>query len=212
MIEWGPGFLAVVWYKLQLPPPPCPSASCLSLSVFLCVSGRASWREGRGYALSRIIRQQESLALYKLFKTLWGGATPPALFFLIYSIFFYIIQRVPYILCGNRQCQALLAGWWSLFWATFWLSSPICFSSPAPSSTKGKLRLFNYYIILRQFASQFPAKELSKAFFQMCYIQAILSTIWNRWQRSVSCYDWVVQKKPWYYHVADIQAMPTSGS
>ncbi len=31
------------------PPPPIPSANCLSFSVFLCVAGPASWRErGRG--------------------------------------------------------------------------------------------------------------------------------------------------------------------
>ncbi len=50
MIYRGPGFLAVV-IRLH---PPLPSASCRYFSVFLCVAGRAYWRErgGRGWAWS----------------------------------------------------------------------------------------------------------------------------------------------------------------
>jgi hypothetical protein len=45
---------------LAHPLPPLLSASCLSFSVFLCVAGRACWRE-RGWARSQIIRPRESL-------------------------------------------------------------------------------------------------------------------------------------------------------
>ncbi len=44
MIYRGPGFLAVVWFI----PPPLPSANCLSFSVFLCLAGRAYYRERGG--------------------------------------------------------------------------------------------------------------------------------------------------------------------
>ncbi len=60
-------------YELAPPPPrpPLPSASCLSFSVFLCVSGCAYWRErGRGWGRSQIIRPQESPVFYKSFNTL----------------------------------------------------------------------------------------------------------------------------------------------
>ncbi len=58
------------------PNPPLRSASFLSFSVFLCVVGRAYWRErgaGRGWTWSRIIQLQESLALYNrsIVYTLW---------------------------------------------------------------------------------------------------------------------------------------------
>ncbi len=46
MIYWGPGILAVVWFgSSKSQPPPPPSISCLSISVFLCVAGRAYWRK-----------------------------------------------------------------------------------------------------------------------------------------------------------------------
>jgi hypothetical protein len=64
---------------IRLHAPPLPNLShqqvCLSFSVFLCVAGPAYWwtkrGERRGRALSRIIRPQESLSLYKPFNTLW---------------------------------------------------------------------------------------------------------------------------------------------
>jgi len=46
-----------------------PPANCLSLSVLLCVTGRAYWRERGGR--SQIIRQRESLVLCKSLYTLW---------------------------------------------------------------------------------------------------------------------------------------------
>jgi hypothetical protein len=48
-------------YDLAHPPPLFPSASCLAFSVFLCIAGRAYWRErgGRGWARSHIIRPRE---------------------------------------------------------------------------------------------------------------------------------------------------------
>ncbi len=49
MIYRGPRFLAVAWFGSSTTPSPhyLPSASCLSFSVFLCVAGRAYWRERR---------------------------------------------------------------------------------------------------------------------------------------------------------------------
>ncbi len=52
-------------------PPPLPSASCFSVSVFLCVAGWAYWwRGGERWVWSQTIRPRESLALYKSFNTL----------------------------------------------------------------------------------------------------------------------------------------------
>jgi hypothetical protein len=73
MIYRAPSFLAVVWFGSSPTPFPIPfpSASCLSFSVFLCVAGRACWRE-RGRARgAKSYDHRESLALYKLFTTLW---------------------------------------------------------------------------------------------------------------------------------------------
>ncbi len=50
MIYRGSGYLAVMWFG-STPAPfplPLPSANCLSFSVFLCVFGRAYWRD-RGW-------------------------------------------------------------------------------------------------------------------------------------------------------------------
>ncbi len=63
-------------YRGAYYPPPFPpllAASCLSFSVFLCVAGRAYWRERglRVWTRNQIIRQRENLALYKAFNTLW---------------------------------------------------------------------------------------------------------------------------------------------
>ena len=54
-------------------PPPLTSASCLSFSVFLCVAGPhyMTEEEGEGVVVSRIIRPQGCLALYKSSNTLW---------------------------------------------------------------------------------------------------------------------------------------------
>jgi hypothetical protein len=54
MIYRGSGYLAVVWFgsKPAPFPLPFPSVNCLSFSVFLCVFGRAYWRErGEGVGL-----------------------------------------------------------------------------------------------------------------------------------------------------------------
>ncbi len=52
MIYRGPGFLPIVLFGSSPTPfPPLRSASCLSFSVFLCVAGRAYWREKRGDGL-----------------------------------------------------------------------------------------------------------------------------------------------------------------
>ncbi len=69
MVYIGPSFLAVVWFGSPPHPlpPPLPSASCLSFSVFLCVAYRAYWRERSGKG---VIRRRESLILYKSFITL----------------------------------------------------------------------------------------------------------------------------------------------
>jgi hypothetical protein len=77
IINSGPGFLVVVWFGY--PPNSSPlsrQVSYFSFSVFLCVAGRAHWREGawkgRGVR-SRIIRS-ESLVLCKSLNTLWALA------------------------------------------------------------------------------------------------------------------------------------------
>jgi hypothetical protein len=60
-------------WLLPHPLPPHPSSSCLCFSVFLCVAGRAYWQE-RGFegleevGEEPIIRQRDSLVLYKSFK------------------------------------------------------------------------------------------------------------------------------------------------
>jgi hypothetical protein len=60
--------------RLNAQPFPSSPVSKLSLFLSLPVCRRSSLLTGdggRGQALSRIIGQQESLALYKSFKTLW---------------------------------------------------------------------------------------------------------------------------------------------
>ncbi len=59
-------------YDLAPPPPPpsLMSASCLSISVSLCVAAdRSYWRERRGR--SQNIWRLDSLVLYKSYNTLW---------------------------------------------------------------------------------------------------------------------------------------------
>ncbi len=51
-----------------------PSARCLSFSVFLCVDRQAYWRERGRVGRSKIIRQRESLVLFKSLNTLWKEA------------------------------------------------------------------------------------------------------------------------------------------
>ncbi len=51
----------------DLAPPPLPSASGLSFSVFLCVAYRAYWRERWGKG---VIRRRDSLVLFKSFNNL----------------------------------------------------------------------------------------------------------------------------------------------
>jgi hypothetical protein len=59
------------YYLAPRPPlPPLQSACCLSFSVFLCVAFRAYCRERGKGGRSQIIRQRESLILYKSFNTL----------------------------------------------------------------------------------------------------------------------------------------------
>ncbi len=72
-----PGFLAVVWFGSS-PFPPSPHfpqspVSKLSLFPFLCVAGRAYWRERGGGEREAVIRRRESLVLYKSFYTLWDN-------------------------------------------------------------------------------------------------------------------------------------------
>ncbi len=69
MIFRGPGFLAVI----------CFGSTPTSFSVFLCVAGRAYWQEigGRGWVGSRIIRPEESPALYKSLNNIWSVEAPP---------------------------------------------------------------------------------------------------------------------------------------
>ncbi len=57
------------------PSSPLPSKKLVSLSQSSCVSPveLTEWRGGRGWAWSRILRLQESLALYKSFNSLWTG-------------------------------------------------------------------------------------------------------------------------------------------
>jgi len=66
MIYRGPDVLALVWFGSY--PYPFPWASCLSFLVFLCITGRA--KGGREWGRSQIIRQRESLALFRSFNTL----------------------------------------------------------------------------------------------------------------------------------------------
>ncbi len=57
MIYRGPGYLAVVWScsSPRQPPPPLPSASCLSFSVFLCVAQRGRRLEKRPNKEARLV-------------------------------------------------------------------------------------------------------------------------------------------------------------
>jgi hypothetical protein len=73
--------------------------SKLSLfSVFLCVAGRAYWREeGGGWARSQIKLPRESLALYKLFNTLW--------------VLFLFRGRNVYV-CWSLTCSIIRIIWW----------------------------------------------------------------------------------------------------
>ncbi len=50
------------------PFPPLPSTTCLSFSVFLCVTARAYCQDTGG---GRWAKSRESLALYKSFNTIW---------------------------------------------------------------------------------------------------------------------------------------------
>ncbi len=79
-IEWfiGPGFLAGGrMIRLHAHPfLPLSRQQLFSISQSSCVSRSAYWGE-RGWARSRIIRQQESWALYKSFNTLYPP--PPCL-------------------------------------------------------------------------------------------------------------------------------------
>ncbi len=68
MINRWPSFLAVVLIWLLPTPSPSP-VSKLTLSVFLCLAGRAYWR-GRWWGRSQIIQRRESPVLYKSFKNL----------------------------------------------------------------------------------------------------------------------------------------------
>jgi hypothetical protein len=64
----GQCFLVVVWFC----PPPLPSAVCYSLSVFLCVAGRASRTGGRkGGGGSQIIFGEKAGPRYFILTTLW---------------------------------------------------------------------------------------------------------------------------------------------
>jgi hypothetical protein len=71
MIYRWPCFLAVVWFGSS--PTPFLVTSCLSFSIFLCVAGRAYWRERgeRGWRRSQIIRGRESLVLSKNYSILF---------------------------------------------------------------------------------------------------------------------------------------------
>ncbi len=74
-IEW---FIECQAFLRSYDPPPLRSASCLSFLVFMCVAGPDYWGERggrRGRAWSRILRPQESLALFKSFNTLWPPCT-----------------------------------------------------------------------------------------------------------------------------------------
>ncbi len=70
MVHRGPGFLAVVWYGSFTTTPP--SASCLSFSVLLYAASRAYRWEVEGVGEEPIIRQRESLVLYKSLYSLVG--------------------------------------------------------------------------------------------------------------------------------------------
>ncbi len=71
IIYRGPDFLRSYDLAPRHPLPPS-TVGNVSLSVILCVAGRAYWREegGRGLAKRQIIRPWESLSLYKSFNTL----------------------------------------------------------------------------------------------------------------------------------------------
>ncbi len=66
----GPGFLAVVWFgSPPTPPHPLPSVDRRHTGS---LKKRDNLLTGYGWGRSQIIRPQESLVLYKSFKTLWS--------------------------------------------------------------------------------------------------------------------------------------------
>jgi hypothetical protein len=59
----GPGFLAIAWFGSSSAPLFCPSARCLSFSIFMCVPVDLTDGGGRGRARSQIIGPQETTEL-----------------------------------------------------------------------------------------------------------------------------------------------------
>jgi hypothetical protein len=71
--EWFTEDKAFLIWLLPHPLPLSPLVRCLSISVFLCVTGRADWREkreGRGKELYHTTARKSS-HLHKSFNTLW---------------------------------------------------------------------------------------------------------------------------------------------
>jgi hypothetical protein len=82
MIYRGPSFLTAVWLNSSPTPSSSSPLSKLSLFISLPVRRRSSLLAGEGgreWASSQIIRPWESLALYKLFNTLYGPPCNTAL-------------------------------------------------------------------------------------------------------------------------------------
>jgi hypothetical protein len=100
-------FEGAMWCYFCRLQPFLPSASCLSFSVFLCVTGRASsGRAGVGWARSQIILRRESLVLHKSFNTLWYRVTS---FWLGSSVFLITVHYTAHAkTCGPFVIEAFL--------------------------------------------------------------------------------------------------------
>ncbi len=116
IINRGPGILAVLWFGSLARPllsRTLPSASCLSVLVFLCVVGSAYWRErgGGGGRGAESFDQQESLALYKIIQhslsRSYSLTPPPPCYFTnakrgnLWRLWHNILEKVGFSIARN---------------------------------------------------------------------------------------------------------------
>ncbi len=86
-----------------------PSATCLSFSVFLCVAGRAYWKErgGGGGVGAKSYDERESLVHDKSFNTLWKKALKKV-------SFVFPTQKLQVLPIFQRTFPLLLVKWKAL--------------------------------------------------------------------------------------------------